>query len=239
LRCHCASEAPCHADVLVRLFCGSSMAGEEVVRSAAAPGISLGPVGRHSTETSLVGNFRDEQAVVAQRSGCRSTSSILRPYLSYERCSALPSGRLCLPTGRPAAYGKRGRQHLPFSSTAGLASPTCGAALCHRAGCGRLQGGLRRVRRGQQHPQASHPVRAMRRFAIAPEVSSYSAAISGCGQRQQHQQALRLLRVAPRHALEPDVVSYRAASCGRRSVSSTSRPGIACERCSARPSCGL
>jgi len=43
LRCHCASEAPCHADVLVRLFCESSREEGGVVR-AAAPGNCLGPV---------------------------------------------------------------------------------------------------------------------------------------------------------------------------------------------------
>jgi len=41
LRCHCALEAPCHADVLVRLFCESLLGGEGLVRSA-APGKSLG-----------------------------------------------------------------------------------------------------------------------------------------------------------------------------------------------------
>jgi len=74
------------------------------------------------------------------------------------------------------------------------------------------------VRKGQQHRQASHLVRAMQRHAIVPEVYSCSAAIGVCDKRQQHRQALHLLRVIPRHALEPDVVTYSAASSVCRSA---------------------
>jgi len=67
-----------------------------------------------------------------------------------------------------------------------LTSLKCDAALCHRAGCGHLLRCHKRVRKGQQHQQASHLVRATRRHAIVPEVSAYSAAISVCDERQQH-----------------------------------------------------
>jgi len=79
----------------------------------------------------------------------------------------------------------------------------------------------------------------MRRHAIVPEVFTYSAAISVCGKRQRHQQALHLLRVIQRHAIAPDVATYRAASSVCRRASSTSRPYISYERCSALPSCRL
>ena len=47
----------------------------------------------------------------AASSVCGSASSTLRPCISYERCRALQSCRLCLPTVRPSACGREG-QHL-------------------------------------------------------------------------------------------------------------------------------
>ena len=185
----------------------------------------------------------------------KRASSSSRPHLCCVRCRARPSFRLRLPTvlssarakGGPAAladlssltcdaalyylvgYGHLQCGHLRArtrtAAIAGRSSLTCDAVLCHRAGCGRLPGGHKRVRRNQQHLQASRLVRAMR-----------SHAIIGGDKRQRRQQALLLLRVIPRHAREPDVVSYSAASGACRSVSSTSRPYIACERSSALPS---
>jgi len=43
LRCHCAAGSPCHADVLVRLFCEAAATGEELVESTATPGKTVGP----------------------------------------------------------------------------------------------------------------------------------------------------------------------------------------------------
>jgi len=122
----------------------------------------------------------------------------------------LPPCRLRFSTGLPAAGGKRGpaapagltsltRVAAPYLragcchpqcghrraragpvAPAELASLTCVAAPCHRAGGGHLRRGHKPGRRGQQHLQAPHLVRAMRRQAFVPEVFSYSAATSVC-----------------------------------------------------------
>jgi len=76
-------------------------------------------------------------------------------------------------------------------------------------------------------------------LALGVVLSVAGRDIVGGDKRQRRQQALLLLRVIPRHAREPDVVSYSAASGACRSVSSTSRPYIACERSSVLPSCRL
>jgi len=102
---------------------------------------------------------------------------------------------------------------------------------CRRAGCGRLPGGHKRVRRSRQHQQVSRRVRARRRHAI-----------SGCGKRlqlqqgagwgllqggprrvlegQQHQQASHRLRAIQSPAIGQVVFAYRAAGTRWKSFAS-------------------
>jgi len=98
-----------------------------------------------------------------------------RPYISYERCRAMPSRRVWPTTVLPAACA------VVLAAPSGLASLTSDAAPCHRAGCACLPCGLQRV--GKRASSTSHSwylLRARLRLALVSGVAARGAAISGC-----------------------------------------------------------
>jgi len=108
-----------------------------------------------------------------------------------------------------------GRGHLQRCHKAGSISRPCASYVR----CGATPS--RRMRtptvlpparaKGQQHQHALHLVRALQRRAMAPDVITYGAAISGCNKCQQRQQALHLLRAMRRWAIAPVVIARSAA----------------------------
>jgi len=139
----------------------------------------------------------------------------------YVRRGALPSCRRWFPTALPSACAKRGQQYQQAlclgcamrrrvivpdvvlysadisgcersAAPAGLMSPMCDAAPCHRAGGGFPRCCHQRVRKVEQHQQYSHLLRAMRRHDVAPIVGTFSAGgKEACRVRRPHTRAHR------------------------------------------------
>jgi len=136
----------------------------------------------------------------------------------------------------PSACGEKGQPHPPVC----ISCERCGARPPCRLW---LFTGLPSA--GSEGPAApachTHHLSAMPRHSTVPEVVTFGAALSVCGNCQRRQQALLLFRARPRQAVMPGVSTYsaavrmceRASSTGSRVRSSAGQPIARAERVSA------